>query len=352
MPKANQAPLPYESFSSNFRAAIASNSIISLKDLVSSEPKQKGSAHWVQSHRPKGSWNTETGAWIREGAQKKPDAALPRRQYEALAAQDKTFAAWSARRTPHKDIDFYATLCDKAQIETGHEFETDDDVDMNNSPSSTIIRELGQSFIVSGNQQVLDAILAPTSTRKMLDLNPASPTFGKIKTVTENWSTNNKYWQIETENVGFFSLEDDAAMVQAKLELCNVPNGGRKIMLINPLDAGKMVTKSLKTLLSKDYPFVTRKDISSGSGELPEMFGFSWVKSTMVKQGEMLAFVPEALSPLVPFDFEDYLERNPDLRFHPQYYAHEEWGVVANDDWGRFKIKIKTAEEPEEGSES
>lgn len=351
MPRANEAPLPYESYSSNFKAAIAANGIVELKDLITRDNMQKGTSHWVQSYRPKGAWNDNTGAWIREGAKTKPDSAVPRRIWEAMAAKDQTFAAWMARTTPHQDIDFYNTLCDKQQIETGHEFETDDEVDMNNSPTSMVLRELAKNFTVSGNQRIIDALLAPTNVRKMLDLNNTSSTFGKIVTKTENWSDNNKYWEIETENVGYFSLVDDAAMVQAKLECCNVPTSGKKIMLINPLDAGRMVTKDLKTLLSKDFPFVSKKDCSDGTGELPEMFGFSWIKSTMIKQGEMIAFVPEALT-LVPYlDFEDWLERNPNLRYHPHYYAHEEWGVVCNDDFGRFKIKIKTSSDSSSSTE-
>lgn len=342
MPNFN-GPLPVDSFSSNFLAAIGSSNIIDLKQLIRREPPQKGVAHWVQSYRAKGAWNTETGTWISQEALSRDSGAVPRRQWEAMAAADKTFAAWQKRLTPHQDIDFYMSLCDKDDIETGHEFESLDVLDMNNDPTSPIMQELAKGFIVKGNGKIIAAIKAATTTRKLLDLTSTSATFGKVKQVTESWATNNPKYEFTTANVGYFSLEEDAPMLEADMEACAVPHGATKIVLINPYDAAVMKQKAFKLFTSKDYPFVAKKDITNGYGGLPDLFGFSFVVTNQVNKGEMLAFIPEALS-LVPYqELQQALNRDILLRNHLVYYANEQWGVVANDDRGRFKIKVKTA---------
>lgn len=342
------APLPVESFSNNFLAAIGSANIIDLKQLIRREPTQKGVAHWVQSYRSKGEWNENTGTWIPQKALSRDSGAIPRRQWEAMAVADQTFAAWQKRLTPHQEIDFYMSLCDKQDTETGHEFESLDVLEMNNDPTSAIMQELAKGFLTSGNDKIIAALKAATTTRKMLDLQyytegtTKNPNFGKVKTVSENWSDVNPKWEFTTTNVGFFSLEEDAPLLEADMEACSVPHGTTKIVLINPYDAAIMKQKAFKLFTSKDYPFVAKKDITNGYGGLPDLFGFSFVVTNQINKGEMLAFIPEAIS-LVPYqELQQALDRDIMLRNHLMYYANEQWGVVANDDRGRFKIKIKT----------
>nr|DAR29713.1 MAG TPA: capsid protein [Caudoviricetes sp.] len=341
------APLPVQSFSDNFKAALTNGDIVDLKQLITRMPKQAGDSYWQQSYRAKGAFGSDTGAFVQEGAKDRPSGAVPRRQWEAIAAADQTFAAWHKRLTPHQDVDFYMTLIDKAETETGHEFESRDRLDMNNDPTSAIISTLAKGFKVKGNQRIIDAITASTSTRKMLDLQyyttgtTKNTNFGKIKTVTENWSTVNPYSAYTTANEGYVSIEDDLPELEARLDACNVPHGSRKIILINPFDAGKLKTKNFKDLFSRDFPFVKNSDLVSGN--IPEMFGFSWVKCNQIPKGEMVAFIPEAIA-LVPYlDLEQALDRDIMLRNHIVYYAHEEYGVGRIDDIGAMKITIKTA---------
>lgn len=335
------SPLPIESFSDNMKAAIGSSNIIDLKQLIRRAPPQKGTSHWVQSYRAKGSWDSTTGTWISQEALSRPAGAIPRRQWEALADSNKTFAAWQKRLTPHQDIDFYMSLCDKDDIETGHEFESLDELEMNNDPTSAIMQELAKGFIVKGNNKVITALKSATTTRKMLDLTASSSTFGKVKQVSEAWATNNPKCEFTTTNVGYFSLVDDAPLLEADMEACAVPHGATKIVLINPYDAAMMKTKSFDKFTSKDFPFVSKKDITNGYGGLPDLFGFSFIVSTQVAKGEMLAFVPECMT-LVPYkDLTQALDYDIMIRNHLIYYANEQWGVVCNDDRGRFKIKVK-----------
>ena len=142
-------------------------------------------------------------------------------------------------------------------------------------------------------------------------------------------------------NEGYLSLTDDLPTLEAQLDACNVPHGTKKIILINPFDAGIMKTKNFKEMFSKDFPFVSPADIASGN--LPEMFGFSFVKCNQVKKGEMIAFIPEAIA-LIPYlDLEQSMDRDIMLRNHIVWYAQEEWGVGRIDDFGAAKITVKTA---------
>lgn len=341
------APLPVVSFSDNFKSALANNAIPDLKQLITRMPMQRGEAYWQQSYRAKGEFNDDTGTWIQEAARARVSGATPRRNWENTAAADQTFAAWMQRLTPHQDIDFYMTLIDKQETESGHEFESRDILDMNNDPTGPVISTLAKGFIVKGNQRIIDAITAENSTRKMLDLqyyssgSTKNPNFGKVKKVTETWGAVNKYASYTTANEGFLSLTDDLPTLEAQLEACNVPHGTKKIILINPFDAGIMKTKNFKEMFSKDFPFVSPADIASGN--LPEMFGFSFVKCNQVKKGEMIAFIPEAIA-LIPYlDLEQSMARDIMLRNHIVWYAHEEWGAGRIDDFGAVKIAVKTA---------
>ena len=340
------ALLPVESFSDNFKSALANGKIIDLKQLITRMPAQKGVAYWQQSYRAKGAWNRDTGTWIQEAAKARASGAVPRRMYEGMAEADQTFAAWKKRLTPHQDIDFYMTLIDKAETETGHEFESRDELDMNNDPTSPTLSTLSQGFLVKGNQRIIDAITASTSQRKMLDMQyyttgtTKNTNYGKVKTVTETWSTVNQYASYTTANAGYLSIEDDLPELEARLDASNVPHGVRKIILINPFDASKFKTKNFKNLYSKDFPFVSPADVASGN--LPEMFGFNFVKCNQVKKGEMIAFIPEAIA-LVPYqDLTQSMRNDIMLRDHIVWYAHEEWGCGRIDDFGAMKITVKT----------
>lgn len=341
------APLPVVSFSDNFKSALVNNPIPDLKQLITRMPMQRGEAYWQQSYRAKGGFDNNTGTWIQEAARTRGAGATPRRNWENTAAADQTFSAWLQRLTPHQDIDFYMTLIDKQTTESGHEFESRDILDMNNDPTSPVISTLAKGFIVKGNSRIIDAITAATSTRKMLDLQyytsgtDKNPNFGKVKKVTENWSDVNKYSSYTTVNEGYLSLTDDLPTLEAQLDACNVPHGTKKIILINPFDAGIMKTKNFKEMFSKDFPFVSPADIASGN--LPEMFGFSFVKCNQVKKGEMIAFIPEAIA-LIPYlDLEQSMDRDIMLRNHIVWYAQEEWGVGRIDDFGAAKITVKAA---------
>lgn len=347
------APLPIVSFSDNFKSALVNSSIPDLKQLITRMPMQRGESYWQQSFRPKGAFNSDTGTWIQEAALARPSGATARRNWEATAAADQTFSAWLKRLTPHQDIDFYMTLIDKQETESGHEFESRDILDMNNDPTSPVITTLAKGFIVKGNSRIIDAITAPTSTRKMLDMQyyttgtTKNPNFGKVKQVTETWSTVNQYAAYTTVNEGYLSLTDDLPTLEARLDACNVPHGMKKIILINPFDAGVMKTKNFKELYSKDFPFVSPADIASGN--LPEMFGFSFVKCNQVKKGEMIAFIPEAIAMVPYLDLEQSMDRDIMLRNHIVWYAHDEWGVGRIDDFGAVKITVKTPSDSGEG---
>lgn len=342
------AQLPVVSFSESFKSALTNGEIIDLKQLITRLPKQRGESYWQQSFRAKGEWNEDTGTWIQEGVKSRPSGAMPRRNWEAMAAAtagDATFAAWLKRLTPHQDIDFYMTLVDKYENETGHEFESRDVLDTNNDPTSPTLRMLAQGFVVKGNQRIIDAITAPTMTRKMLDMQYYSAgttkntNFGKIITKTESWTTTNPYASYTTKKTGYLSLADDLPELEARLDACNVPHGMRKIILINPFDAGKMKTNNFNELHNKDFPFVSAADLAAGT--LPDMFGFSFVKCNQIKQGEMVAFIPEAIG-LVPYlDLEQSMDRDIMLRNHIVWYAHEEWGAARLDDVGAMKITVK-----------
>ena len=332
------SPLPIQSFSANFRAALNSSPLIRLEDLVFTEPQQTGDAHWIQSYAPKSEWDDLTGALLPQKALDRPKEALPRRMWEALATQDKTFQNWLKRLTPHQDIKFYMTLCDKQETETGHEFESRDKLDMSDDPSSKVIAMLTSGFITSANEKVINAIKAETSQRKMLDLNPQSETFGKVILKTENWKDNNKYAKLKTKTAGYISIQDDLPMWEAYLDLAGVPNVGRKIILLNPFDAGMVKSKNFKEALSKDFPFVTNANIANG--DLPEMFGFSWVKCKQVPKGKAYVFIPEAISKVPYLDLEMTLKNDIMLRNHPVFYAHKEHGFIRNDDLGAYEVAI------------
>lgn len=340
-----QSPLPVEAFSKHMTKALQSTSIPDLRLLFPPREKQNGEEFWQQSYRNKGAWDVNSGAWVAQKALSRPAGAVPRRMWEATAESDKTFAAWMKRLTPHQDIDFYMTFVDKDETETGHEFESRDKLDSNLDPSSSVISMLAQGFITKGNARIIAALTAPTAIRKMLDMQYYSsgttknPNFGKIKTVTENWTDNNPYAEYTTVNAGYLSIEDDLPQIEAELEACNVPHGMRKIILINTLDAGVFKSKNYNVLHNSDFPFVKNTDLHSG--ELPEISGFSWIKSNQIPRGTMIAFVPEAMARVPYLDFEQALDRSIELRNHIIYYAHEEWGINRIDDIGVKKITIK-----------
>lgn len=342
-----QSPLPVEAFSNHMEKALQSTSIPDLRLLFPAREKQSGEEFWQQSYRNKGAWDENTGAWVAQKALSRPAGAVPRRMWEATAEADKTFAAWMKRLTPHQDIDFYMTFIDKAETETGHEFESRDKLDGNLDPSSPVISMLAQGFITKGNSRIIDALVAPTTMRKMLDMQyytsgtTKNPNFGKIKTVTENWTDNNQYAEYTSVNQGYLSIEDDLPQIEAELEACNVPHGMRKIILINTLDAGVFKSKNFNVLHNADFPFVKNTDLRSG--ELPEMFGFSWIKCNQIPRGTMIAFVPEAMARVPYLEFEQTLGYDITLRNHPVYYGHEEWGIGRIDDIGVKKITIKPA---------
>lgn len=333
------SPLPIQSFSENYREALNCSQEIDLKQLIFHETKEKGDAHWIQSYKAKGKFDENTGTFVKQAALDRPAGAIPRRMWEALKESDRTFAAWMKRITPHQDIDFYMTLCDKQETETGHEFENRDKLDMINDPTNPTLRLLADGFIVKSNQRVLDAITASTTVRKMLDMNNASENFGKVVMKTENWKDNNPYAEYETEFEGYLSIFDDMPELEARLEACAVPHGMRKIILINTFDVALIKKKNKEALFNNQFPFVTAEDVRSGN--LPEIFGFSWVKTRQVPRGTMIGFVPEAISMVPYLDLEQSLDTEILMRNHIFWYAHEEYGFVRNDDMGAFVIKYK-----------
>lgn len=344
-----QAPLPIDAFSNHFTKALQCGSIPDLKLLIPAISKQSGESYWQQSYRNKGAFDNNSGAWVAQKALDRPAGAVPRRNWEAFAEADKTFANWLKRVTPHQDIDFYMTLIDKDETETGHEFESRDKLDMNLDPTSPVISMLAQGFVTKGNARIIEALTASTATRKMLDMKyytsgtTKNPNFGKVKTVAENWTDNNPYASYTTAQEGFLSIEDDLPQIEAELDACNVPHGMRKIILLNPFDAAKVKTKNFKVLFNSEFPFVKNSDLQSG--DLPEMFGFSWIKCNQIPKGTMIAFVPEAMCRVPYLDLEQALDHDIMLRNHIVYYAHEEWGVGRIDDIGVKKITIKPVTE-------
>lgn len=346
MPRSDwQSPLPVETFSTHLNAALNASAIPDLSLLIPATATQSGESHWEQSYRPKGAFGEESGAWVQEAAKARPAGATPRRNWEATAAADQTFANWLLRMTPHQDVDFYMTLIDKQFVETGHEFESRDKLDMNLDPTSAVIKTLAQSFIVNRNKRVIDALTATSATRKMLDMKyytegtTKNPNFGKVVQKTENWSDNNQYSAYTSVNSGYLSITDDLPVLEAQLEACNVPHDMRKIVLLNPFDAGNIKTKNFDKLYSRDFPFASASDLKSG--QLPEMFGFSFVKTNLLAKGTMIAFVPDAVRRVPYKPLEQTLGYSIDYRNAIKFYAREEWGIGRIDDLGAIKITIK-----------
>lgn len=147
-----QAPLPIDAFSNHFTKALQCGTIPDLKLLIPAISKQSGESYWQQSYRNKGAFDNNSGAWVAQKALDRPAGAVPRRNWEAFADADKTFANWLKRVTPHQDIDFYMTLIDKDETETGHEFESRDKLDMNLDPTSPVISMLAQGFVTKGKR--------------------------------------------------------------------------------------------------------------------------------------------------------------------------------------------------------
>ena len=328
------APLPVQSFISNFKASLGAYKGIDLRQLCACNPAVKGEA-WQKSYRPKLTYDSKKGVYV-EQTPKELDVAthVDRRMWEA-DADLQTYQNELARRTPHQDVDFYMTEITPKVVHTGHEFETLDKVFQADDPSSAVIQELTRSFQLKRNMRVLEAVFAESVNRKKLDLRKGSSTFGKTITSQEAWATNAPHNTYTTKG-GFFSLKEDAPRLRALADGCNVPDNEKLILLMNPFDASEMQANSFDTMYSID--FVEKKHLDAGT--IPEAFGISFVKCNLLDKGQMVAWVKDAVSWTPWQELECDLARNISNQNRPEFYAREVNNVARIDDMGVFVINI------------
>lgn len=342
----SQAPLPVESFLENFNQALGAYKGVDLRQLCSVNREAKGKA-WIKSYRPKIAYDTAKGVYLEQKPKTLSKASLiDRRMWEANSDL-QTFANDLARRTPHQDIDFYQSAIEAKVSETGHEFETLDQIEEANDPASSVMKVLANAFQLDRNQKVLDAVLATSVSRKKLCLTKSDTTnFGKVVTADEAWATNAPHNTLTTANVGYFSFKEDAPRLRAMADCATVPDKERLIMLINPNDAAEMCVNSFDKMYSID--FVEKKHLAEGT--MPEAFGISFVKCPLLPKGKMVAWLQEAVAWVPWHALESTLACNIDRRNHPQFYAWEANNFVRIDDLGVFVVNVKTAASSGTGS--
>lgn len=335
----SQAQLPVESYLANFNEALGAYKGIDFRQLCAVNPNAKGKA-WIKSFRPKTSYDAAKGAYIEQTPLNvNLGSHIDQRMWNA-DTNLQTFANRLTQETPHQDIDFYFSAVDPKISETGHEFETFDEIQESNDPTSETMQILVNSFQVDRNLKVLNAVAAASVTRRKLVLDPTDTTnFGKVVTATESWSTTAPHNSYTTKNTGYFSFKDDAPMVRAMADSANVPDKEKLIMLINPHDAANMCVNSFDTMYSID--FVEKKHLEQGT--LPEAFGISFVKSTLVPRGTMYAWLKSAVSWIPWSTLQTRLAENSQKRFHAQFYAWESNNFVRIDDRGVFVVNIKSS---------
>lgn len=333
-----------ESFGSNFNLALGANNDIDLRMLCQSHGQQKGSAYWIKSYKPKGAYDETTGTWREQlpldrdlkGDQsaRAGKGTISRREWEVGGSTLQKFENDLARRTPHQDIDFYQTLVEPLVIETGHEFETLDELLENNDPTSPTISLLVSAFKRKRNMQVISAITASSMTRKRYNAST-----GVISNVQEAWSTNAPNNAYETAQAGYFSLKTDAPKVRAILDSANVPDKTKVPVLINPHDFADTCINSFDKWA--DIPYVTKQDIENGT--MPDSFGLSFIKCNEIPKGKMYAWLPQAIAYVPWRSLSQKMGEDATYRFHPKFYAEEAQGFARVDDWGVVDITIKSA---------
>lgn len=334
----SQAQLPVESFLENFHEALGAYKGVDLRLLTSVDRQAKGKA-WIKSYRAKIAYDSDKGVYLEQKPKTLNKGTLIDRRMWENNTDLQTFANELARRTPHQDIDYYMSAIEPKISETGHEFETLDEIEEANDPASQTMKILANSFQLDRNQKVLDAVLATSVSRKKLCLTKGNANFGKVVTADEAWATNAPHNTLTTANVGYFSLKQDAPRLRAMADCANVPDKEHLIMLINPNDAAEMCVNSFDQMYSID--FVDKKHLTEGT--LPEAFGISFVKCPLVKKGQMVAWLKEALAWVPWHEFDATLANNIDRRNHPQFYAWESNNFVRLDDLGVFVVNVKTA---------
>ena len=333
-----------ESFGSNFNLALGANNDIDLRMLCQSHGQQKGSAYWIKSYKPKVSLNADTQTYREQEPRKRDltksqegravDGTISRREWEANKAL-QTYQNDFARRTPHQDIDFYQTLVEPEVIETGHEFETLDELLENNDPTSPTISMLVSAFKRKRNMQVIAAITAASVIRKKYDA-----VTGLISSAPETFDANvGDTHNYETAQAGYFSLKTDAPKVRAILDAANVPDKTKVPVLVNPYDFADTCINSFDKWA--DIPYVTKQDIENGT--MPDSFGLSFIKCNEIPKGKMYAWLPQAVAYVPWRSLSQKMGEDATYRFHPRFYAEEAQGFARVDDWGVVKINIKSA---------
>lgn len=339
-----------EQFAQHFEAALGANNDIDLRSLCAHQPQAKGSAYWAKSIRPKISLDETTGTYREQLPKSRnlkgdinaraAEGTISRREWENMEASLKTFENDKARQTPHQDVDFYQTLIEPILNDTGHEFETEDELLEACDPTSATIMLLVSAFKRSRNMQMIAALKAASTTRKMLDLASASGTFGQIVNKTVDWnSTAYKNNFITTANQGYFSLKDDAPLVRAALDAAGVSDKTRVPCLINPHDFAQTCINSFDKWA--DIPYVTKQDVENGT--MPDAFGLSFIKCNEIPKGKMYAWLPQAIAYVPWKPLEQKLGEDPRYKFHPTFYAKEAQGFARIDDLGVVEITVKAA---------
>lgn len=319
--------LPIDSFSANVKEALGKLNEIDLRMLVGWEPSQKGKSYHIKSWKPKQAYDTGTQTYIGQEALDRPIRdAMTRRVWEGLQEAEKTIANDLKRRTPHQDIDEYMTISKPNPVETGHEFETLDELETANDPTSRTIQGLAYGFVIKRQRQVINGMAAQTvnrlvgETSDVVDFDTAAP--------------HNTY---KTKNAGFISFKDDFANIRAIADAANVPDKSRLCMLINPFDAADMCTNSFDKMFSID--FVEKKHVEAGT--LPDAFGIHVIKSNLLPRGRALCWLPQALA-YVPYEpMWQRLAEDPTFRYNAVYYARETGDCKRIDDLGVIRVNIQ-----------
>ncbi len=293
-------------FDDNVKDLAGSPSRSLLKELVDQDSKQ-GSIAYLDYEKPdaaKGASDLKT--------------KKTRKTYEADAT--KTLAKFNAIFTPHDETTKERTLIAPQLIEYGHNFDEDVDILHIVSPKNPTIRNLGRNVFTDEDNLIIGGISAASVGRvTAASANEITATSIALADV------DNGNQIIETENVGFISV-DDIGLIRERMELSYVDS--KVYCLISPTDK-RLMRKNNKDLANRDF---VGSDHYFKTGELPEIDGVCFIPHPLITAGTFYAFTRESVVLNTFMGLRSDLSREGTMRFSHQAYIREKLDCKRVDD--------------------
>lgn len=241
-------------------------------------------------------------------------AKKTRKTYEADAS--KSLAKWNEIHTPHNEITKLRTLSTPQLNEWGHTFDEDEDILEIVDPTNKTVRQGMRTIFKTRDQIILNGIKAASVSR--VD----SSSSDEVSPVTVNFPAGQ---QIDTAADDVVTLKDISAAV-AMFEDQYIDD--RIFCLISPTTK-KIIIDNNEKIHSTD--FVSRSGYFE-SGDLPEIYGVSFISHPLVEENKLYYFCKEAIVLNQFKGFESSLSKVPHLREGTQAYMREKIDCKRVDD--------------------